>query len=167
MSGFSFDLKKIKAFLLNVDGVLSSSIITVQFDGEFSRTFNIKDLSAIKKATSEGFLVGVLSEFSDYELSKYLNIFSFNPKFIYLNVQNKEKCVKEFLESNDLSEENLLFIAYDSCDKEILTLNCLSVAPVDASIDVLQRAKYLSPHKGGDGVVRDVVEQVLKAHSKW
>jgi 3-deoxy-D-manno-octulosonate 8-phosphate phosphatase (KDO 8-P phosphatase) len=33
--------------------------------------------------------------------------------------------------------------------------------------EVQQTAKYISNRKGGEGCVRDVIEQVLKVQGKW
>jgi 3-deoxy-D-manno-octulosonate 8-phosphate phosphatase (KDO 8-P phosphatase) len=34
-------------------------------------------------------------------------------------------------------------------------------------MEIKQIAKYISSCKGGEGCVRDVIEQVLRLHGKW
>jgi 3-deoxy-D-manno-octulosonate 8-phosphate phosphatase (KDO 8-P phosphatase) len=43
----------------------------------------------------------------------------------------------------------------------------VAVAPNDAVNEVLQIVDYVSPFDGGKGVVRDVIEKVLKLQGKW
>ena len=40
-------------------------------------------------------------------------------------------------------------------------------APADAAPEILQTARYISPHRGGEGCVRDVIEKLLRLHGNW
>ena len=50
MSAIDYDLKKIKAFAFDVDGVLSPSTIPLSSEGEPLRMVNIKDGYALQLA---------------------------------------------------------------------------------------------------------------------
>ena len=50
MSTINYDLKKIKALVFDVDGVLSANVIPMSQDGEPMRTVNIKDGYALHLA---------------------------------------------------------------------------------------------------------------------
>ena len=46
--------------------------------------------------------------------------------------------------------------------------NCgFSVAVANARREVKDDAHYVTPHAGGDGALRDVIEFILKAQGKW
>ena len=51
--------KDIKAFLFDVDGVMTNSEVLVLEDGNMLRRFHIKDGLAIKLAIKHGFKIGV------------------------------------------------------------------------------------------------------------
>ena len=53
MGVMSYDLKKIKALIFDVDGVLSCETIPMQPTGEPKRTVNIKDGYAIQLAVKK------------------------------------------------------------------------------------------------------------------
>ena len=52
----NYDLKKIKAIIFDVDGVLSAETIVLNSDGEPLRTVNIKDGYAIQLAQKVGLI---------------------------------------------------------------------------------------------------------------
>lgn len=167
MSGISYELSRIKAFILDVDGVLSSSIIAIDEKGKLQRSINVKDVVAVNRAIVENLLVVVISERSERDLGKYLDHFKIDKKLIHLNVKNKKEFFINLLSSYQLKEEEVAFLGSDLADVAVLSSSCFFVAPADASIDILQRANYISDYVGGAGVVRDVVEQVLRAQHKW
>ena len=43
----------------------------------------------------------------------------------------------------------------------------LPCAPADAAVEIKEISKYISPVRGGEGCVRDVIEQVMRAQGKW
>ena len=43
----------------------------------------------------------------------------------------------------------------------------LSCCPNDAAPEVRGVVDYISNKKGGDGCVRDIIEQVLTIHGEW
>lgn len=43
----------------------------------------------------------------------------------------------------------------------------LACAPYDACHEARETAEYISRFSGGYGCVRDVIEQVLRAHGQW
>ena len=55
----------------------------------------------------------------------------------------------------------------DIPDWEIMQQVGLPCCPADAAIEIKEISRYISPHKGGDGCVRDVIEQILRAQDLW
>jgi 3-deoxy-D-manno-octulosonate 8-phosphate phosphatase (KDO 8-P phosphatase) len=43
----------------------------------------------------------------------------------------------------------------------------LPCCPVDAAPEIRDISKYISPMKGGEACVRDVIEKVLKLNNDW
>ena len=57
----NYDLKKIRAIVFDLDGVLSAEAITLATDGTPLRTVNIKDGYAIQLAVKMGLRVAIIS----------------------------------------------------------------------------------------------------------
>ena len=55
----------------------------------------------------------------------------------------------------------------DIPDMECLKYVGLSCCPSDASYDVKNICDYVSSKNGGEGCVRDIIEQTLKVSNKW
>ena len=61
MSGINYDLKRIRAFAFDVDGVLSASSIPLHPSGEPMRVINIKDGYAMQLAVKLGYDVAIIT----------------------------------------------------------------------------------------------------------
>jgi 3-deoxy-D-manno-octulosonate 8-phosphate phosphatase (KDO 8-P phosphatase) len=57
----NYDLKKIKAVVFDVDGVLSACTVTMHPSGEPMRSVNIKDGYALQYAVKCGLLVAIIT----------------------------------------------------------------------------------------------------------
>ena len=67
----------------------------------------------------------------------------------------------------NLKSNHVLYMGDDIPDIEVLKNVGLSCCPSDAIYQVKKIVDYISPLKGGNGCVRDVIEQVLKIQQKW
>ena len=63
--------------------------------------------------------------------------------------------------------KNVLYMGDDLPDLLVLEKAGLPCCPADAAIEVKKISKYISPFKGGNGCVRDVIEKVLKLNGHW
>ena len=55
----------------------------------------------------------------------------------------------------------------DMPDYEVMQRVAVRTCPHDAVAEIKEISVYVSDKKGGEGCVRDVVEQVLKVQGKW
>jgi 3-deoxy-D-manno-octulosonate 8-phosphate phosphatase (KDO 8-P phosphatase) len=74
---------------------------------------------------------------------------------------------EDFLLATGLSDDDVMYCGDDVPDYEIMQRVGLPVAPADAASEIRILAKYVSPVKGGEGVARDVIEQVMKVQGLW
>ena len=66
-----------------------------------------------------------------------------------------------------LKWNELLYMADDLPDLEVMKHCGVSACPADAVTEVKDIAHYISPINGGFGCVREVIEKVLKVQGKW
>jgi 3-deoxy-D-manno-octulosonate 8-phosphate phosphatase (KDO 8-P phosphatase) len=54
-------MKKIKAFVFDVDGVMTDSLVYLWENGDQTRTMNVRDGFALRRAVDSGYIVGVIT----------------------------------------------------------------------------------------------------------
>ena len=161
----NYDLKKIKALVFDVDGVLSSETISLHPNGEPMRTVNIKDGYALQLAVKKGLRVAIITGAKTASVRQRYE--GLGIQDVYLGCAVKIKTYDEFLAKYELKDEDVLYMGDDIPDYEIMTRVGCPCAPSDAAPEIKSVATYISHIKGGYGCGRDVVEQVLRAQGKW
>jgi 3-deoxy-D-manno-octulosonate 8-phosphate phosphatase (KDO 8-P phosphatase) len=165
LSNFKEELRQVKAFVFDVDGVLSRAVMTLHPSGEPMRTINIKDGYALQLAVKKGYPIGIItggSTFSIRQRFKGLGITD-----IFMGASNKIKDLERFIHDHRLNISDVLYMGDDLPDFEIMSVVGFPTCPADAVTEIKQKAKYISPFNGGEGCVRDVIEQVLRLHNIW
>jgi len=165
MANFKEGLIKIKAFIFDIDGVLSLQTISLNVFGIPDRTVNLRDGYALQLAVKKGYHVGIISGSNSKEYLKRLK--SLGIKDIYLNSRSKLHHYNHFKSKYDLTDSQILFMGDDIPDYEVMKQAGMPVCPSDADSEIRQVALYISDKAGGAGCVRDVIEQVLRLHNKW
>jgi 3-deoxy-D-manno-octulosonate 8-phosphate phosphatase (KDO 8-P phosphatase) len=165
MSNFKEDLVKIKAFVFDIDGVLSLQTITLNSFGVPNRTVNLRDGYALQLAVKKGYHVAVISGSNSKEYSKRLRLLGVSD--IYLNSRAKVDHYLNFLKKHGLDNSEVLFMGDDIPDFEVMKRSGVAVCPADADSEIKQIATYISDRKGGEGCVRDIIEQVMRLHKNW
>ena len=158
-------LQHITTFIFDVDGVLTDGTVTVTTTGEMLRKMNIKDGYALKTAVDNGYNVCVISGGSNEGVRVRLRTLGITD--IYLGSHNKVEQLNEYLDTNTIKAENVLYMGDDIPDVPVMKLVGLPCCPQDAVPEVKELSKYISHKNGGKGAVRDVIEQVLKVQDKW
>lgn len=165
MSNINYDLSKIRTFIFDIDGVLSPNSIPLSREGEPMRMVNIKDGFAINLAIKNGFGVAIITG-ADTENIR-VRFSRLGVKDIYMKSSIKINDLNDYMQKTGYKPEEILYAGDDLPDFQVMKTVGLSVAPADAAFEIKGIAKYISHHNGGDGIARDVIEQVMKAQGKW
>jgi 3-deoxy-D-manno-octulosonate 8-phosphate phosphatase (KDO 8-P phosphatase) len=165
MANFKEGLANVKAFVFDIDGVLSRQTIALNVFGVPNRSVNLRDGYAIQLAVKKGYFICVISGCRSKEYQKRLKLLGV--KDIFLNSKSKLDHFQTFLKKYNLNKSEVLFMGDDIPDYEVMKEAGISVCPSDADSEIRDVASYISDKKGGEGCVRDVIEQVLRLHNKW
>lgn len=165
MSNFKEDLNQVKAFAFDVDGVLSSQVIPLFPDGEPMRTANIKDGFILQLAIKLGYPIAIITGAKTQAVEKrYLGL---GIQDVYIGVSEKLPVFEKWVTKRNLDPANVLYMGDDLPDYPVMKRVGIPVCPGDAVEEIKSLCKYISDKKGGEGCVRDVMEQVLRAHGQW
>lgn len=165
MSSINYDLKKIQAFLFDVDGVLSSDFITQHPSGEPMRTLNIKDGYAMQLAVKQGYTLGIITGGDTSAVKKRYE--GLGVQHIYMKSQVKIIDLEDFMQKTGIPSEAIVYVGDDIPDYEVMKAVGLPICPSDAAPEIKSIAKYISHREGGRGVARDIIEQVMKTQDTW
>lgn len=157
--------QEITTFVFDVDGVLTDGTLLVMPNGLMVRRMNIKDGYAIQVAIKKGYNVVVISGGNSPEVEERLN--KLGVKDVYMKVEDKQSVLQNYMQIHNVSVNQILFMGDDIPDLEVMNVVGLPCCPADAVIEVKGISKFISPFRGGDGCVRDVIEKVLKLRNDW
>lgn len=157
--------KKITTFVLDVDGVLTDGSILILKDGEFARRMNVKDGYALQLAVKKGYRILVISGGTSDAVKVRLQKLGIQD--VHMNIPRKTDVLKSYVADRNLLWEEVLYMGDDIPDLEVMKLAGLACCPSDAVAEIKEISHYVSPIKGGDGCVRDVIEKVLKLNHHW
>ncbi len=160
-----YDLTQIRAIIFDVDGVLSMNTIPTSTEGELLRTTNVKDGYAIHLALRMGIRIAIMTGgITQAIVKRFQNL---GVEDIYIACDYKIDNYRDFMTKYGLVPEEVIYVGDDIPDIEVMKEIPCSCCPKDAAPEILEVSHYISPHNGGTGVGRDIVEQVLRAQGKW
>jgi 3-deoxy-D-manno-octulosonate 8-phosphate phosphatase (KDO 8-P phosphatase) len=165
MSNFKEDLRKVKAFIFDVDGVFSSADLLLFPSGELVRTMNIRDGYALQYAVKKGYPVGIITGGNSEAVRIRFQRLGISD--IYMTSHNKMDDFRLFINKHELLPEDILYMGDDIPDYEVMQQVGFPVCPSDAVEEIRSVSRYISDKAGGQGCVRDIIEQVLRLHGKW
>jgi 3-deoxy-D-manno-octulosonate 8-phosphate phosphatase (KDO 8-P phosphatase) len=165
MVNFKQLLKQIKCFVFDVDGVLTNGALMITADGEFLRTMNIKDGYALQLAVKKGYMVAVISGGRSEGVPKRMNRLGITN--VFMEVTDKLKVFEELRIKLNLSCKEIAYMGDDMPDIKVMQQCGIAACPNDAVPDVKKICSYISPSNGGEGCVRDIIEQTMRLHGTW
>lgn len=165
MSSIPHDLTQIKAFVLDMDGVISATVSPIDASGMPMRTVNVKDGYAMQYAVKQGYTIAIIS--GGESSAMRLRFEQLGVQHVYMRIKDKAHKLRELEQITGIPASQMAYIGDDIPDIEVMRLVGLPCCPADAAPEVKSVARYISLCDGGYGVVRDLIEQTLKANSKW
>lgn len=158
-------LHHIDTIILDVDGVLTDSSVYILEDGVLMRKMSTRDGYAIQYAIKKGYRIIIITGGKSQGVIKRLQ--NLGVQEIYSGIQNKLEAMDELIEVYGLDLSTAAYMGDDLPDYEALRLVSLSTCPANAAPEIREICQYISPFKGGEGCVRDLLEKILKVQGKW
>jgi len=165
MSFFKEDLRNIRAFVFDVDGVLSANQVILHSSGDMMRTVNTRDGFAIKTAIDAGFKVGIITGARSESLRGRFR--DLGTEDVFLGSLDKVIDLQSFVQKYQLELSQVLYMGDDIPDLGAMRQVGMPTCPNDATNEVQGASRYISNYPGGYGCVRDVIEQVLRTQGFW
>ena len=158
-------LSRTSCFIFDMDGVLTDGTLLVLPEGVMARKMNIKDGYALQLAVKKGYSVMVISGGDSPEAKERL--LKLGVDQVWMGVKDKLTLLKTLLDQQQIPLSTVLYMGDDIPDLSVMQAVGFACCPADAANDIRLISNYISPFKGGEGCVRDVLEQVLKLRGDW
>lgn len=165
MSKINYNLKQIRGVVFDVDGVLSPATVAMDANGVPQRMSNLRDGYALQLAARSGLHIAIITGADTEAVVKRFNGLGISDVFI--KAGSKVEILNKWMKDCNLTPSEVAFCGDDIPDIEAMKAVGLAVAPNDAAIDVLDVADYVTMAKGGYGVARELLEEILKAQQLW
>ncbi len=157
--------KEINTFIFDVDGVLTDGYLLITEEGEMLRRMNVLDGYAMKRATTEGYNIFIITGGTSKGVVKRLERLGIRE--VHYGINNKLEVFNRLIEQYNLDEGKVLYMGDDVADYSVMRRVGIASCPQTAVKEIIDVATYISPKRGGEGCVRDVIEKVMRLNDNW
>ena len=159
------NLKAITTFVFDYDGVISDGKVWVIDERDQIRNSTVKDGYALHHAVKKGYRIAIISGGKGDSMRIRLNTLGITD--VFQGVRNKMEVFEQYCAEHKIDPQTVLYMGDDIPDYMVMKSVGIATCPADAVPEIKNIAHYISHQKGGEGCVRDVIEQVLKVHGDW
>ena len=150
---------KYRMFLTDCDGCMTDAGMYYSEKGDELKKFNTRDGVAFRLLRERGIITGVITG-EDVALNKR-RCEKLKIDVLAQGCADKVACINRLCATYSIKPEEVVYIGDDLADKDAVELVGLGCCPADASVAVKDVADYVTKAKGGEGVIREVVEMIL------
>ncbi len=154
---------KIKMLLSDCDGCLTDGGMYYSENGDELKRFNAKDGMAFQLLREKGIIIGMVTG-EDRQLNQR-RAEKLKMQIYVPGCKDKLGKVAQIAKDYNIHLENILFVGDDINDLEIMQKVGYSVCPNDAVDSIKNVANYVAATAGGQGVIREVVDHILKQNT--
>jgi 3-deoxy-D-manno-octulosonate 8-phosphate phosphatase (KDO 8-P phosphatase) len=159
-------IRKVKALVLDVDGVLTDGRLVYLPDGKLMPSgFHVHDGMGMRTLGEAGLKVFIVS--GNWTESVRLRAEHLRVTESYLGVGDKVGCLNRICADYGLLQSELAYVGDDLNDLPAMHAAGFAVAVRQAAPEVREAAAYVTEREGGFGAVREVCELILKTQGLW
>ena len=156
----SFKSESIEMVVLDVDGVMTDGGMYYTEVGDQIKKFNTKDGRAIIRLKQIGYKTAFLSSgLAEKLINARAEVLGVDK--VYVGRSNKIDILKKWCSELGLELHQIAYIGDDINDLDVIKKVGLSACPADAIIDVKREVQIILHKNGGEGCVREFVEDYL------
>lgn len=158
-------LRSLRLLVLDVDGVLTDGGLWTTESGEVIKRFDVRDGLGIRLLQQAGLEVAWLSggkSGATEQRARYLGI-----RHVLTGVGDKPAALATLQGQLGVSAAESAFVGDDLNDLAVRPAIGLLLCPADAVAPLRRRADWVLDRNGGDGAVRRLAEEILRARGEW
>jgi len=152
-------VNKIKAVVLDVDGVLTDGTFIWGPNGEEYKTFSFADVMGISLGGKAGLIFALISGESSPLVDRFAGKMGITD--VHKGCKDKTIALRSFAQKHNINLSQVCFMGDDVNDLPAMALAGMSAAPANAQDIVKLKATFITSHSGGQGAVRELVNRLL------
>ena len=164
-NNFSSSIKKIKLLVTDVDGVLTDGKILINSDKTETKIFNVEDGTAAALAYYAKLPIALIS--GRYSKCTEIRAAELKIKYCFQNTLNKKKVLNQLKEIYSVDYEEIAYIGDSLVDIPVLKIVGYPISVPDSHELAKKEALSITKKKGGEGVLLEVVEKILKEQERY
>jgi len=157
--------RAVRLLVTDVDGVLTDGRMILSERGDELKSFHARDGVAVALAKRAGlkmaFVTGEKSALAKMRGDKL------GVDAVVLGARRKGEALEDLCAQFGVPPVAVAYIGDDLLDVPALQRAGLAIAPADAAAEVRAVAHIVTRARGGEGVLRECVELILKAQGTW
>jgi 3-deoxy-D-manno-octulosonate 8-phosphate phosphatase (KDO 8-P phosphatase) len=151
-------LDNIDALVFDFDGVLTNNLVYLDQEGVESVVCNRGDglaFDVLRKLNKPAYILSTESNSVVAMRAKKLQV----P--VIQGVSSKVEAIKELADRKNYNLKNILYVGNDLNDYLVMQICGYTACPVDSHLRIKEISGDVLTTKGGDGVVRELLERVF------
>jgi 3-deoxy-D-manno-octulosonate 8-phosphate phosphatase (KDO 8-P phosphatase) len=157
--------RPIELLVADVDGVLTDGVIAIDDCGVETKYFYVRDGLAYALWHRAGKQAAILSGRRAAAVER--RAAELKIAHVLQGHEQKAAPLRSLIEGLGFAPSQVCFVGDDLADLPVLRAVGLAACPADAAAEVKDAAHLVTRASGGRGVVREVVEVILKAQGTW
>lgn len=154
----------IELLVLDVDGTMTDGGVYYDATGNELKKFAIKDGAGIVTARAAGVRVMVCTGRECEAVRR--RAADLHIDYVFQNVKDKAAFLGDFMAQQGLAREQVAYCGDDWNDLSAMALCGFVACPADAAAAVAARADFVGTKKGGEGAVREAIEEFLRREGR-
>jgi N-acylneuraminate cytidylyltransferase len=156
------EIPEIKMFLTDCDGCLTDAGMYYSEKGDELKKFNTRDGMGFKILRERGIVTGIItSENVDLNRRRAEKL---KLDILESGCADKVEAVHRICSERGIALKNVCYIGDDINDLDVIKIVGYGCCPADALPEVKLASRYISKMNGGQGVIRDCVERIIRRY---
>jgi len=158
-------LQQIELILCDVDGIMTDGGIIYDNQGIEVKRFHVRDGLGIKLWRRAGYEFGILTARNSHIVK--VRAAELGLEIVRQGFEKKLPTALEVIEQRGLTPDSVAYIGDDLTDLPVMRRVGVPITAADAVEEVREVAAFVTKVSGGQGVVREAIESILKAKHRW
>jgi len=153
------DVSNIKMLLTDSDGCLTDCGMYYTENGDEIKKFCARDGMAMGVLMKHGIVTGIVTGENRELIRRRAEKMGINE--LYMGIKDKFYVIKELAKKYNLELSQIAYIGDDINDLECIKACGFSACPSDASKVVCENVDYVCKRKGGEGIIRELLDEIF------